>query len=145
MDNSNTKTNDNTFVAPTGGVDVNNMTDEQIAEALNNMTYDQLIDAYVDGLISELGMDSLDDDLKAEAKRDLVTDLDSKLNIALVDALTDEQAEELDKKIDAGTNTPEAVMEYIKNCGVDINEVVGKTLEAFHKEHTGEELNPTEE
>ena len=56
MVNSNSNTNDNTFVAPMGGVDIDNMTDEQVAEVLNGMTYNELIESYVEGLIYEKGM-----------------------------------------------------------------------------------------
>ena len=144
MDNSNSNTNDNGFVAPTGGSDITNMTDEQIAETINNMSYDELIENYAEGLIYERGLDKLDDDLRAEAKRDLIEQIDTELNVALANALTDEQAKELDEKIARGEDSPEEVRDYLTSVGINVNEITAQALEKFHQENAGGELNTTE-
>lgn len=137
MDNSNSTTNDNSFVAGSGaGSD--DISDEQLLETIKGMTFNELIDNYAEGMIVEQGMSALDDDLKADLKKDIVERVNAEMNGAIVDALPDDKLDEFDEMLGRDGTTSDDIQKYLVDSGIDVGAVVTKAFEKVHQDFIGE-------
>jgi hypothetical protein len=89
------------------------------------------LDAFVGGLLEKKNYSTFSDAELEDIKRDLVERLIAQLEIALVDELPDEKANELTDRLNNGGMTDEEIGNFMRENGVNIEEITSKTKEQF--------------
>jgi hypothetical protein len=96
----------------------------------------QNLDDFMESLLQEKGINvegEVRDQLKADMTQRLLTQIDR----ATLNRLTEEQAIELSNKLDDPNFGDAQAAEFIKNCGVDAQEVALETMVQFRALYLG--------
>lgn len=111
-----------------------------------DLTNEQSIDLFVEGLIEEKGLKVESDNVHTDIFNDLKTRLMQEIDRSLVAELPDEELDDLSKQIAAneGKIDPEVVAEKVANAGINVEDVVGKTMAKFREIYLGTEENGAE-
>lgn len=114
-------------------------------DASVNLTDEQAIDLFVEGLIEEKGLKSDSEELKKNIFADLKTRLMEEIDRALVAELPDEKLDELSKEVaKSGKIDAEIVAKAVEEAGINVEEVVGMTMAKFRDIYLGAERNGEE-
>ena len=114
--------------------------DNDLVAALQNMSNEEIIEVFIEGLIIDKGLEDLSEEEKDDVRDELNEKLTDFLTQALVNALPEDKVDELDDMIDAGAAEPENVRKLLDDAGVDSGKVVVDALQKFRELY----LNPAD-
>lgn len=106
---------------------------------LQNMSNEEILRAFAEGLLIEKGLGEMEPEVKEEMVEDLLERINAFVDRAALESLPPEKLEELNRMIDNDTATPDNVAELIKNSGQNTDEMVAKALEKFRDVYLGQE------
>ena len=100
------------------------------------------VEQFIDKLIQDKFANSpkLDEGVKNELKTDLIQRLMDRIDRAAIEALPEEKAVELSNKLDDPNFGPDQTTEFLKNSGVDLQQVALNTMLTFRKMYLGDEM-----
>lgn len=109
------------------------MSDEEVREALEGMSTDEVLAIFANGLLEEKGFTDIDDDTRTAMIEDLVQRENFMVNQALFNALPEEQKAKIDEI--AGKENPDVaeVEAVIAESGIDADAIASNALEDFRK------------
>ncbi len=109
------------------------MSDEEVREALEEMSTDEVLAIFANGLLEEKGFTDIDDDTRAAMIEDLVQRENFMVNQALFNALPEKQKAKIDEI--AGKENPDVaeVEAVIAESGIDADAIASNALEDFRK------------
>ena len=111
-----------------------------------NLTDDEVIDLFIDGIIEEKGIKAPTDEIRQAHHDELKNQLVTEIERSLVGELPDEKLDELNQKVSAdGKLDPAVVVEAIKEANLDTTEIIGVTMERFRELYLGQAKNDDEE
>lgn len=116
------------------------MSEAEMIEALKNMSNEEVIEVFIEGLIIDKGQENLPEEEKENLRDELYEKVEDFLSQALVNALPDGGVADLDNMIDAGDVTPEKIKKLLDDAGVDSGAVIVNALVKFRELY----LNPNE-
>ncbi len=117
-----------------------NTNDAKAKELLANLTDEESINLFIEGLMEKKGIDSTSEELKNDIFMDLKTRLMEEIDRSLVAELPDEKLEELSAKAEKdGQLDPEEVAKAIEESNLDVEEIVGMTMAKFSDIYLGTE------
>lgn len=92
---------------------------------------DANLDEFLEQLLIEKGITSLDDDVKAEVKAGMEQRILDQIDRACINALSEEKAIELADKLDDENFGEKEMLDFIADSGVDTTAIVTDTLIQF--------------
>lgn len=111
-----------------------------------NLTDDEVIDLFIDGIIEEKGIKAPTDEIRQAHHDELKNQLVTEIERSLVGELPDEKLDELNQKVSAdGKLDPAVVVEAIKEANLDTTDIIGVTMERFRELYLGQAKNDDEE
>lgn len=114
--------------------------------SLNNLTDDEVIDLFIDGIMEEKGVNAPTDEIKQDIHKDLKNQLLVEIDRSLVAELPEEKLEELSSKASSGSELdPETIANAIKEANLDVAEITGVTMQRFRELYLGHKTNETTE
>ncbi len=119
--------------------------DDDLVAALQNMSNEEIIEVFIEGLIIDKGLENLDEEEKDDIRDELNEKLTDFLTQALVNALPEDKVNELDNMIDEGVAEPENVRRLLDDAGVDSGKVVVDALQKFRELYLNSADNQVEE
>lgn len=93
---------------------------------------------FVDQIITDKGISGLTDEVRVTLREDLVQRLMTQIDRAVIDALPEEKAIELSQKVDDENFGDEAVQEFVRGSGVDVQRIALETMLTFRDLYLGE-------
>ena len=103
-----------------------------------DLTDEQTIDLFIEGLIEEKGLKSDSEELKKDVFSDLKTRLMEEIDRSLIAELPDEKLDELSKEAAKnGKLDAEVVAKAVEEAGIDVEEVMGMTMAKFKDIYLG--------
>ncbi len=121
-----------------------NTTDAEADELPVDLTDEETINLFIEGLMDEKGINPESDELRQDIFNDLKTRLMQEMDRSLISALPDDKLEEFSKIAEEkGQIEPEAVAKAIDEAGVDTDEVLGVTMAKFRDIYLGKESEDT--
>ena len=105
-----------------------------------DLTDEESINLFIEGLMEEKGVASQSEELKADIFADLKARLMEEIDRSLVAELPDEKLDELSKMAagNEGKLAPEAVAQMVEEAGLNVEEIVGVTMAKFRDLYLGE-------
>lgn len=104
-----------------------------------DLTDEQTIDLFIEGLIEEKGLKSDSEELKKDVFSDLKTRLMEEIDRSLIGELPDEKLDELSKEAAKnGKLDAEVVAKAVEEAGIDVEEVMGMTMVKFKDIYLGD-------
>jgi FKBP-type peptidyl-prolyl cis-trans isomerase (trigger factor) len=97
----------------------------------------EAVDKFVDQLLTDKGIEGMDDEVRAELKRDLAERLTDEIDRAVIGALPEDKAVELSEKLDDENFTNEDAAEFLQESGVDMQRVSLETMLRFRDLYLG--------
>ena len=119
--------------------------DNDLVAALQDMSNEEIIEVFIEGLIIDKGLENLDEEEKDDIRDELNEKLTDFLTQALVNALPEDRVNELDNMIDDGAAGPENVRRLLDDAGVDSGKVVVDALQKFRELYLNSSDNQVEE
>ena len=95
---------------------------------------------FIDQLIKDKHLPTTDEKVLAELKADLTQRLVDQIDRAAIEALPEEKAIELAEKLDDPNFGAEQTTAFLKESGVEFEQVVANTMVAFRRMYLGEEI-----
>lgn len=107
-----------------------------------NLSDDQVIDLFIEGLMTEKGVDAPTDEIRATVHADLKNQLLTELDRALVSALPEDKLAELSQTAEnnEGALDPNLVADAIASANLDTVEIIGTTMKRFGETYLGHTL-----
>ena len=99
----------------------------------------QNIDEFIESLLNDKGITTVEPEVKEELKADMKKRLEDQINRAAVQALPEEKAAELAKLVENPDFTNEKMTEFMQNSGVNLTEVALDTMLKFRSFYLGAE------
>lgn len=99
----------------------------------------QSIDDFIESLLKDKGITDLEPEVKKELVEDMKKRLQDQIDRACVQALPEDKAEELAKLVDKPDFTNEKLVEFMKDSGVNLEEVALNTMLKFRNFYLGTE------
>ena len=96
----------------------------------------QNLDDFMESLLQEKGI-SVEGEVREQLKSDMTQRLLNQIDRATLNRLTEEQAVELSDKLDDPNFGEEQAAAYIKQCGIDTQEVALETMIQFRALYLG--------
>ncbi len=96
----------------------------------------QNLDDFMESLLQEKDI-KVEGEVRDQLKADMVQRLMTQIDRATLNRLTEEQAIELSDKLDDPNFGDEQAAEFIKNCGIDTQEVALETMLQFRALYLG--------
>lgn len=106
---------------------------------LDQLSEEEMLELFVIGLMSDKGMDTLDESVQKEIAQDLKEQAIYRINQAIIAALPDDKFSELNKKLDEGAINDEVMNKIVTESGIDVTKIVEETLLDFRKVYLGED------
>lgn len=107
-------------------------------EIPNNLSDEEIIDYFVEGIMEEKGVDAPTDEIRESMKKELKDQLMQQIDRSLVAELPDEKLEELTRTASAnGQLDPQVVADAINEAGLDIAEITAGTMQRFREIYLG--------
>ena len=100
----------------------------------------QNLDDFMESLLQEKGID-VDGEVREQLKADMTQRLLTQIDRATIARLTEEQATEFSEKLDDPDFNDEKAAEFIKQCGIDTQQVALETMVQFKSLYLGGGLN----
>lgn len=96
---------------------------------MENMTFQELLNFFVDNLAKEQGADRvLDEDALKEFKNDLLRNIINRINVAIVDNLPEEKLDEYEEVLEKSKDDQS---EFLKKNLPDLDKIIAKEFEEF--------------
>lgn len=114
-----------------------NLTDEQ--KMLEQATDQELLDAFVEDMMTERGLKQLEETAFAALKEDLKQRLNFQINRAILVQLPDEKLDEIAKVIDSEEPKAEEIDRILNEANVDVAETTRETMKIFREAYLGAE------
>ncbi len=111
--------------------------DSNIDEIIKNMSNEEILRAFANGLLVEKGLSKVEPDVREQMVNDLLERINAFIDRAVLESLPAEKLEELDKMLDAGTATEEKIAELVRVSGVNTEEMITDALAKFHDIYLG--------
>ena len=121
---------DNTTVS---NINDNIMSDEDLKDTLNSMSTDEVLHVVAITLLTEKGFTDLDDDTKRDMVEDLVQREYEFINRSIIAALPAEGKAELDRLVESGEVTAEAMQGIVDKSGIDANAITEEAMKKFRE------------
>ena len=115
----------------------NNLTDEQ--KLLEQATDQELLDAFVEDMMTERGLKQLEETAFTALKEDLKQRLNFQINRAILVQLPDEKLDEIAKVIDSEEPKAEEIDRILNEANVDVAETTRETMKIFREAYLGAE------
>lgn len=96
----------------------------------------QNLDDFMESLLQEKNID-VDGEVREQLKEDMTQRLLTQIDRATLNRLSEEQAIELSNKLDDPNFGDEQVADYMKQCGVDTQQVALETMLQFRALYLG--------
>ena len=107
-------------------------------EIPNNLSDEEIIDYFVEGIMEEKGVDAPTDEIRESMKKDLKDELLQQIDRSLVAELPDEKLEELTRDASAnGQLDPQVVADAITEAGLNVSEITAGTMQRFREIYLG--------
>ena len=118
-------------------------------EIPNNLSDDEIIDYFVEGIMEEKGVNAPTDEIRENMKADLKNQLLQQIDRSLIAELPDAKLEELTSAASAnGQLDPQVVANAISEARLDVTEITAGTMQRFREIYLGKadtaEAQPTE-
>ena len=111
-------------------------------DALVNLTDEESINLFIEGLMDEKGINATSEELKKDIFLDLKTRLLEEIDRSLVAELPEDKLDELAKMAAKdGKVAPEVVAKMIEEANLNIEEITGVTMAKFRDLYLGSEEN----
>ena len=111
-------------------------------DALVNLTDEESINLFVEGLMDEKGINATSEELKRDIFLDLKTRLLEEIDRSLIAELPEENLDELAKTAAVeGKIAPEVVAKMVEDANLNVEEIVGVTMAKFRDLYLGSEEN----
>lgn len=129
-----------------------NSTDLQDDNILNDLSDEETIDLFVEGIMEEKGVNAPTEEIRQDLKNDLKNQLLQEIDRSLIAELPDDKLEELNRIVVAnGQVDPEVIAKMIQDANLDVTDIVGTTMVRFREIYLGqnktvsaEQSQPTE-
>ncbi len=116
----------------------NNSTNTNADEAPVNLTDEQAISLFIEGLMEEKGVAVGSDELQKDIFNDLKTRLMEEIDRSLISELPDEKLEELQKMTENGGKIePEVIAKMIEEANLNVEEITAGTMAKFRELYLG--------
>ena len=99
----------------------------------------QNIDDFLENLLKEKGITSVDPETRGEVKNEMRQRLVDQINRAAIMQLSEEKANELTEKLNNPEFTDEQMTQFVKDAGVNLTEVALDTMLKFRGFYLGTE------
>ena len=107
-----------------------------------NLTDDESINLFIEGIMEEKGLDDQSEEMREDIFADLKTRLLEEIDRSLVASLPDEKLDELSKVVAKdGQIAPEKVADAVTEAGIDVEEVTAGTMAKFRELYLNEEAS----
>ena len=117
---------------------MNDNTTAKADELLANLTEDESINLFIEGLIEEKGIDATSEELKKDIFDDLKSRLLEEIDRSLVAELPDDKLNELAKMAEEnGKIEPEVVADMVNEANLDVQQIIGVTMAKFRDIYLG--------
>lgn len=105
-----------------------------------DLTDEETIDLFVEGLMDEKGVTPESEELRKYMHADLKAKLLNEIDRSLIGELPDEKLEELSKKAETeGSLAPELVANAVSEAGLNVEDIVGVTMANFRDVYLGDD------
>lgn len=109
-------------------------TAEVTDEVLNDLSDEETIDLFIEGIMDEKGVSAPTDEIEADIKKDLKEQLLREIDRSLIAELPDDKLEELNRMVTAnGQIDANVIAEMIKESNLDVTDIVGTTMARFRE------------
>lgn len=111
-------------------------------DALVNLTDEESINLFVEGLMDEKGINATSEELKNDIFMDLKTRLLEEIDRSLVAELPEDKLDELAKMAAKdGKIEPEIIAKMVEEANLNVEEITGVTMAKFRDLYLGKEEN----
>ncbi len=111
--------------------------DSSIDEQLANMSNEEVVASFAEGLLIEKNFGEMDEETKKDMVNDIIERVNNFINRAVLESLPKEKLDELDAMIENDTASPEAVAQLIQDSGVDAGAVSVEAMAKFREIYLG--------
>ena len=101
--------------------------------AIENMSNEEFIDTFLEGLLVEKNLGEMDEGTKEEMKNDLRERFNEFVNRALLESLSEEVLDEIDKKVEDDTISEQFIIQKINESGMDAAKITLEAMEKFRE------------
>lgn len=116
---------------------VNEMTDEELRNALGKMSNEQILEVIAKSLLIEKGFTDLEPEVEQDMVKELVARETEYVNRALLAALPDDKMLELEKLADDENVSEEQLTKLVASADIDAEAITSKALEEFRDLYLG--------
>ncbi len=116
---------------------VNEMTDEELRNALGKMSNEQILEVIAKSLLIEKGFTDLEPEVEQDMVKELVARETEYVNRALLAALPDDKMLELEKLADDENVSEEQLTKLVASADIDAEAISSKALEEFRDLYLG--------
>ena len=92
---------------------------------------DESLNAFLEQLLVDKGMTTLTGEVREEVKAGMAERLLDEINRAIIEALPDDKAAELDKLLDDENFGQNEMVDFVRDCGVDVLRITAGTMAQF--------------
>ena len=123
-----------------------NSTNNNGGDAPVNLTDEEAINLFVEGLMEEKGVNVGSDELQKDIFNDLKTRLMEEIDRSLISELPDDKLKELSEMAEKeGKIAPEVVANMVTEADLNVEEITGVTMAKFRELYLGLDENAPEE
>lgn len=105
---------------------------------IENMSNEEIIDAFLEGLLIEKDLGEMDDDVKKEMLADLKERLYEFINRAILESLPEEKLAEINNMADNNTINSEILTQKVEESGIDTAKIAIEAMEKFREVYLGD-------
>lgn len=111
-----------------------NSTDLQDDNILNDLSDEETIDLFIEGIMQEKGINAPTEEIYQELKNSLKTQLLKEIDRSLIGELPDDKLDELNRMVVAnGQIAPEVIAKMIQDANLDVTDIVANTMVRFRE------------
>lgn len=113
-------------------------------DILNDLTDEETIDLFIEGIIEEKGVKAPTEEIQQDLKKDLKNQLLQQIDRSLIAELPDDKLEELNRlAATEGKINPDIIAKMIEEAHLDVTDIVGTTMAHFREIYLsdGQQLN----
>lgn len=105
---------------------------------IENMSNEEIMDAFLEGLLIEKDLGEMDDDTRKEMLADLKERLYEFINRAILESLPEEKLAEINNMIDNNTITSEILNKKVEESGIDATKITIEAMDKFREVYLGD-------
>lgn len=104
---------------------------------IENMSNEEIIDAFLEGLLIEKNLGEMDEDTKKEMLADLKERLYEFINRAILESLPEEKLAEINSMADDNTINSEILTQKVEASGIDATKITIEAMDKFREVYLG--------